>query len=153
MQWVENGNSGVRGAHYINPDRLATKNPSNFGNYAGYIDNDGNFLSHYWYEWTADSNGDGDFAGEEGVAGPGIVNGNDTGEEFPPGQWTGLRAFNGRKHLAAKRAINLEQVEDGVGRNNWSLDQEHSLLNWDGKGASTWLQRNKPVSRVFARPI
>ena len=141
VQWVENGNSGVRGHHYVNPDRLATKNPSNFGNYAGYIDNNGNFLSHYWYEWTADSNGDGDFTGVDGVDGPGIVNGDDTGEEFPR-PMDGITRFQRGQAFGSQARNQLEQVEDGVGRNNWSLDQENSLLNWDGKGASTWLQRN-----------
>ena len=129
----------IRDRHYINPDRLATKNPSNFGNYAGYIDNDGNFLSHYWYEWTHDSNGDGDFLGE-GVVGPGIVNGSDTGEEFPR-PMDGITRFSRAQSFGSQARNHLELVEDAAGRNNWSLDPENSLLNWDGKGATTWLQR------------
>ena len=141
VQWVENGNSGVRGNHYISPDRLTTKNPSNFGNYAGYIDNDGNFLSHYWYEWTHDSNGDGDFLTDDGVAGPGIVNASDTGEEFPR-PMDGITRFTRGTAFGNNTRNQLELIEDAVGRNNWSLDPENSLINWDGKGASTWLQRN-----------
>ena len=121
-----------------------------FGNYAGYIDNDGNYLSHYWYEWTHDSNGDGDFLTDEGVAGPGIVNGSDTGEEFPR-PMDGLTRFQRGQAFGNQARNRVELLETGSGVNNWSLDEEGSLVNWDGKGAATWLQRNNQSSGISSR--
>lgn len=129
VQWVEDGQSGVRGLHFISPDLEFAKNPSNFGDYAGYIQNDGNYLSHYWYEWTFDSNGDG------------VINSNDTGEAIPI-------AMDGvdRRNIAVAFGNNarnrIEDIEEQNGVNNFSNDPENSLQNFDGKGASIWLQRN-----------